>query len=92
MSRKLLSPLQSDIEFHPAFSSHARFLWKRIPQNLKNPELEQLYKVFESLWHNQFTQFYVEINFNWSPNIAKIMIELKGKINIRLHLILDDNS
>lgn len=85
MSRKLLrTPLQSNVELQLACSSHARFLWKRIPQSLKNPELDQLYKVFESLWHNQFTQFYVQINFNWSPNIAKIMIELKGKIITRL--------
>lgn len=62
------------------FRSHARFLWKRIPQNLKNEELEQLNQVFETLWHNRFAQFYVQMNYTWSVNIAKIMIELKDRV------------
>lgn len=68
--------------------SQARFLWKRIPQNLKNAELEQLYKVFESLWHNRFAQFYIQINYNWSPSIARIMIELKGEFPSAPKLLL----
>lgn len=46
---------------------------------MKNPELEQLYKVFESLWHNKSIQFYVQMNYNWTGNVAKIMLELKDR-------------
>lgn len=46
----------------------------------QTPELEQLYKVFECLWHNKPSQFYTQISYNWSPNTAKIMVELKGKL------------
>lgn len=35
--------------------------------------------MFEALWHNKSTQFYVQINHNWSANIAKIMVELKER-------------
>lgn len=61
-------------------SSHARFLWKRIPQNLKNAELEQLYKVFECLWHNRPAPFYTQVNYNWSPNVGKLVVALKGML------------
>uniref|UniRef100_U5EKJ7 Putative signalosome subunit 2 csn8 n=1 Tax=Corethrella appendiculata TaxID=1370023 RepID=U5EKJ7_9DIPT len=64
--------------------SNARFLWKRIPQNIKtgNNELEQMYKVFTCLWNNDTSGFYKAINYDWSKNVSELMFELKEKIQL----------
>uniref|UniRef100_A0A182J4N1 CSN8/PSMD8/EIF3K domain-containing protein n=1 Tax=Anopheles atroparvus TaxID=41427 RepID=A0A182J4N1_ANOAO len=60
----------------------ARFLWKRIPQNMKagHSELEQMYKVYVSLWNNDTAGFYKAINHDWSKHVSELMFELKEKI------------
>ncbi|GAB0097276.1 COP9 signalosome complex subunit 8 [Sergentomyia squamirostris] len=62
--------------------SQARFLWKRIPQNIKtgNVELERMLTVLQCLWSNKNVEFYKAITFEWSKPIAKVMGELKEKI------------
>lgn len=64
----------------------ARFLWKRIPQNVKssNVELDKIYTVFNHLWHNNISGFFKAINHEWSNNVAELMFELKGKIRINI--------
>lgn len=62
------------------FRCNARFLWKRIPNNVKegNKELEQMHQVFKCLWNNNMVQFNEAINFEWSRDVAELMFELKG--------------
>uniref|UniRef100_A0A1L8DW75 Putative signalosome subunit 2 csn8 n=2 Tax=Nyssomyia neivai TaxID=330878 RepID=A0A1L8DW75_9DIPT len=62
--------------------SQARFLWKRIPQNIKsgNAELERMFTVLQCLWSNKNVEFYRAITFEWSKPIAKVMGELKEKV------------
>ncbi|XP_052897614.1 COP9 signalosome complex subunit 8 [Anopheles moucheti] len=59
----------------------ARFLWKRIPQNMKtgNVELDQMYKVYVALWNNNTAGFYKAINHDWSKHVSELMFELKEK-------------
>lgn len=59
----------------------ARFLWKRIPSNIKSsdPELEKIWIVFDHLWYNNISGFFKAINHEWSNNVAELMYELKGK-------------
>lgn len=65
---------------HIRFRCNARFLWKRIPNNVKegNKELEQMHQVFKCLWNNNMVQFNEAINFEWSRDVAELMFELKG--------------
>uniref|UniRef100_A0A6B2EGA7 Putative signalosome subunit 2 csn8 n=1 Tax=Phlebotomus kandelakii TaxID=1109342 RepID=A0A6B2EGA7_9DIPT len=62
--------------------SQARFLWKRIPQNIKggNAELERMFTVLQCLWSNKNVEFYKAITYDWSKTIAKIMNDLKEKV------------
>lgn len=62
---------------------NARFLWKRIPNSVKNgnQELGQMHKVYECLWKNEMVDFYKAIEFKWSPSVAEVMFELKEKVN-----------
>ncbi|XP_059617207.1 COP9 signalosome complex subunit 8 [Phlebotomus argentipes] len=64
--------------------SQARFLWKRIPQNIKggNAELERLFTVLQCLWSNKNVEFYKAITYDWSKAIAKLMAELKEKVQM----------
>lgn len=78
------------------FSCSARFLWKRIPANVKtgNVELEKIHKVYTCLWNNDIAGFFNAINYEWSSNIAEIMFELRGKHSIQMmlrHVFCADN-
>ncbi|XP_055299582.1 COP9 signalosome complex subunit 8 [Sitodiplosis mosellana] len=61
--------------------SSARFLWKRIPLNVKtgNIELEKIHSVYICLWNNDIAGFFKIINYEWSNNIAELMFELREK-------------
>lgn len=63
-----------------SFSCSARFLWKRIPLNIKNTdvELEKIHSVYICLWNNDIAGFFKTINHEWSNNIAELMFELRG--------------
>lgn len=69
---------------------NARFLWKRIPVAAKagNEELEQMHKVYKSLWKNEMVEFYKLMDgYKWSQGVAEVMYELKEKVqadNIQL--------
>ncbi|KFB43040.1 AGAP008857-PA-like protein [Anopheles sinensis] len=43
-------------------------------------ELEQMYKVYVSLWNNDTAGFYKAINHDWSKHVSELMFELKEKI------------
>lgn len=70
------------IDFLELFSCSARFLWKRIPLNIKtgNVELEKIHSVYLCLWNNDIAGFFKNINYEWSNNIAELMFELRGAL------------
>ncbi|CAD7078854.1 unnamed protein product [Hermetia illucens] len=61
---------------------NARFLWKRIPQNVKsgNAELTRIHNVYLALWNNNSPEFFKAIEYEWSSNIAELIFELKEKV------------
>lgn len=61
-------------------SCSARFLWKRIPLQIKtgNVALEKIHNVYVCLWNNDIAGFFKIINYEWSSNIAELMFELRG--------------
>lgn len=64
------------------FRNNARFLWKRIPKEikLKNKELEEIWEIGKNLWNKNYSNIYVCINsFNWSPEIKPLIEIFLGK-------------
>ncbi|KAL4708066.1 hypothetical protein ACJJTC_009845 [Scirpophaga incertulas] len=66
---------------------NAKFLWKRIPQNItsSNPELAAIWAIGQKLWKKDLAGTYHAIAaYNWSePEIASIMRSLEEKIRGR---------
>ena len=58
----------------------ARFLWKRIPEALRTPEISSAYRLFCCLWHREHANFFQEVQASqevWSPTsrpVAEAMV------------------
>ncbi|PSN42702.1 hypothetical protein C0J52_23397 [Blattella germanica] len=61
---------------------NAKYLWKRIPQNVKNShaELVNIWKVGQKMWQRDFPGLYAALNVDWSENVGNIMNALLGGI------------
>lgn len=61
---------------------NAKYLWKRIPSNLKtaNEELGRIWLVGQRMWQRDWSAVHVALNAEWSEDIADIMAALKGTI------------
>uniref|UniRef100_A0A023FV03 COP9 signalosome complex subunit 8 n=1 Tax=Amblyomma parvum TaxID=251391 RepID=A0A023FV03_AMBPA len=57
---------------------NAKFLWKRIPQEIKqsHPELGNIWKVGQALWYKDFPAIYTGLAQEWPDDIKPIMQEL----------------
>lgn len=52
-----------------------------------NEELERMHKVYESMWKNEYLDFFKFMEYKWSPGVAEVMHELEEKVkadNIQL--------
>ncbi|CAD6997169.1 COP9 signalosome complex subunit 8 [Ceratitis capitata] len=60
----------------------AKFLWKRIPQPLKNDnkELKRLNSVMCTLITNSATKFFKQVDYPWPSNIKQIMDDLFERV------------
>ncbi|KAH6948449.1 hypothetical protein HPB50_024516 [Hyalomma asiaticum] len=60
---------------------NAKFLWKRIPQEIKqsHTELGHIWKVGQGLWFKDFPAIYNGLAQEWPDHIKPIMQELGGK-------------
>ncbi|XP_066258591.1 COP9 signalosome complex subunit 8 [Euwallacea similis] len=65
---------------------NAKFLWKRIPANIKtaNPELSHIWTVGQHLWKSDFPSTYKALNaVNWSDTVAEIMKKVQIVVRSR---------
>ncbi|PSN29508.1 COP9 signalosome complex subunit 8 [Blattella germanica] len=64
---------------------NAKYLWKRIPQNVKNShaELVNIWKVGQKMWQRDFPGVYAALNVDWSENVGHIMNALLGECSYR---------
>jgi len=55
----------------------ARFLWKRIPHDLKknSTELQAIWKIGKCTWQRDYVELYKAFNNNWEP-LNKTLAEL----------------
>nr|CAD7201044.1 unnamed protein product [Timema douglasi] len=65
---------------------NAKYLWKRIPQNVKtsHAELGLIWKVGQKLWMRDFPGVYTSLAVDWSENVSQIMQALLeiGKVEL----------
>lgn len=69
---------------------NAKYLWKRIPQNVKNShaELAFIWKVGQKIWQRDFPGVYAALNADWSENVRHIMQALLENVRKRaVHLV-----
>lgn len=74
---------------------YAKFLWKRIPKNLKNgcPELTSIWNVGQNMWKQDWNAVHKALDIEWSKTVAEIMESLKERIKERaLNLISEAYS
>ncbi|XP_014249791.1 COP9 signalosome complex subunit 8 [Cimex lectularius] len=62
---------------------NAKFLWKRIPQNIKsqNTELGHIWNVGKAMWQRELPAVYTALSStSWTDNVKPIMVGLKDKV------------
>lgn len=67
------------------YRCNAKFLWKRIPQNItsSNPEIAAIWTVGQKLWKKDLPGTYHSLAaFNWTEPVVSIIRALEGKIII----------
>lgn len=64
---------------------NAKYLWKRIPSNLKvaNPELGRIWAVGQHMWQRDWPAVHVALNAEWSQDVSGIMTALKDSVRER---------
>ncbi|KAG1710056.1 hypothetical protein DVH05_017064 [Phytophthora capsici] len=57
----------------------ARFLWKRIPSEVKqtHEELRNVWEVGKALWQRNLAAAYVAMDYDWSPSLQGLVETLK---------------
>lgn len=83
---QLKSQLFSSIVF--VNRCNAKYLWKRIPQNVKNSyaELACIWKVGQKMWQRDFLGVYTALTVDWSENVGYIMQALLGELSCDWYL------
>lgn len=64
---------------------NAKYLWKRIPSELKtgSSELAQIWVVGQRMWQRDWPAVHVALNTEWSEDVADIMAALKDNVRER---------
>ncbi|KAJ8926745.1 hypothetical protein NQ314_020862 [Rhamnusium bicolor] len=65
---------------------NAKYLWKRIPQNIKasTPELANIWTVGQHMWKRDFPSIYKALNsVTWSETVAHIMKQVQDVVRSR---------
>lgn len=73
------------------FRDSARFLWKSIPQGIKEsrPELVAAWKIGQCLWTRDYAGVYGAVRgFEWSPLAVGIINAFSGEFNLSALLSL----
>ncbi|XP_012285628.1 COP9 signalosome complex subunit 8 [Orussus abietinus] len=74
---------------------HAKYLWKRIPSDVKeaNPELWQIWVVGQHMWQRHWPAVHLALKVEWSEDVKHIMNALKENVRERaLSLIAEAYS
>ncbi|CAB4010035.1 Hypothetical predicted protein [Paramuricea clavata] len=66
--------------------ANAKFLWKRIPEDVKTAteELQKIWTVGCKMWLKDYTGVYTALRQEWSEIVKPLMLVLEGKIRDHL--------
>ncbi|XP_033182812.1 COP9 signalosome subunit 8 [Bombus vancouverensis nearcticus] len=69
---------------------NAKYLWKRIPADLKsgNRELGQIWVVGQRMWQRDWPAVHVALNAEWSEDVSDIMAALKDNVRERAIILI----
>lgn len=69
---------------------NAKYLWKRIPADLKsgNRELGQIWMVGQRMWQRDWPAVHVALNAEWSEDVSDIMAALKDNVRERAIILI----
>ncbi|KAK3735783.1 hypothetical protein RRG08_036831 [Elysia crispata] len=64
---------------------NAKFLWKRIPQNVKQgcAELSNIWSIGQKMWLKDYTGTYEALQRDWSDDVKGIMTSLQDSVRDR---------
>ncbi|XP_058810241.1 COP9 signalosome complex subunit 8 [Phymastichus coffea] len=64
---------------------HAKYLWKRIPPNIKNNsiDIKNIWIVAQKMWQRDWHAVHLALNVNWDKNVVDIMNALKERVQER---------
>ncbi|XP_028393406.1 COP9 signalosome complex subunit 8-like [Dendronephthya gigantea] len=64
----------------------AKFLWKRIPEDIKaaTDEIHKVWNIGSKMWTKDYPGFYAALKQEWSEKIKPLMLILEGKIRDHL--------
>ncbi|XP_043256399.1 COP9 signalosome complex subunit 8 [Colletes gigas] len=69
---------------------NAKYLWKRIPANLKtrSTELKQIWVVGQRMWQRDWHAVHAALNVEWSKDVSDIMAALKDNVRERAMVLI----
>ncbi|KAK3712858.1 hypothetical protein QZH41_019207 [Actinostola sp. cb2023] len=69
---------------------NAKFLWKRIPDDVKTscPELSKLWNLGCNMWKRDYQNIYSSLQHDWSPLIQTYIVALKEKLQEKVFNLL----
>ncbi|XP_034938471.1 COP9 signalosome complex subunit 8 [Chelonus insularis] len=71
---------------------NAKYLWKRIPPNIKSlcPELQQIWMVGQRMWQRDWRAVHAALNNEWSDDVNSIMHALKENVRERAMILISE--
>ncbi|KAK0088787.1 hypothetical protein PV325_010727 [Microctonus aethiopoides] len=71
---------------------NAKYLWKRIPANIKtnNTELQQIWMVGQRMWQRDWPAVHTALNNEWSDDVINIMHALKENVRERAMTLISE--
>ncbi|XP_011495643.1 PREDICTED: COP9 signalosome complex subunit 8 [Ceratosolen solmsi marchali] len=71
---------------------YAKYLWKRIPINIKNScsDVRSIWTVAQKMWQRDWPAVHIALNVEWNKNVADIMNALKERIRERAIILISE--
>ncbi|XP_051156281.1 COP9 signalosome complex subunit 8 [Leptopilina boulardi] len=71
---------------------YAKYLWKRIPDNVKSnsAELCHVWTVGQHMWKRDWPAVHAALNVNWSEDVIEVMNALKENVRERAMVLVSE--
>eukprot|EP01097_Dermamoeba_algensis_P001068 TRINITY_DN1404_c0_g1_i1.p1 TRINITY_DN1404_c0_g1~~TRINITY_DN1404_c0_g1_i1.p1 ORF type:complete len:163 (-),score=25.24 TRINITY_DN1404_c0_g1_i1:296-751(-) len=94
---------ESELNGRPFYDAHlasllilndlcnAKFLWKRIPKDLRTPEIAAIWEIGRNIWTRNYPSVYTSLNQNWSPQISPLIAKVALSFRTRTLTLLSSS-